>query len=159
MQVSVLVDQNGFSIRGCAIPWSSVRVIATYKRDLWIYDDIYLAFQAAPDSWVEVSEEEPGFQLLVAEVERRYPDVPRDWFGTVMHPAFATNYRVLWRVAEPAVAADCRPLKVGPLCPRHSNMLHPNRAMDRETDRLRCRRWFAASPVARLLSAWRCWHL
>ena len=97
--MSVSVDNNGFNVRGSIVPWSTVLAIATYKRDLLVHDDICLAFKVGDDSWIEVSEEEPGFQSLVAEVGRRYPDVPADWLSEVMHPAFATNYRVLWGVA------------------------------------------------------------
>jgi hypothetical protein len=95
--VSVLVDDNGFHLHGREVRWDAIRAIATYKHDLFIYDDICLAFQTEPEVWVEVSEEEPGFQLLADEVVRRYPDVPEDWFAAVMHPAFEANYRVLWR--------------------------------------------------------------
>ena len=95
--MSVFVDDKGFSVRGCEVRWDAIRAIATYKRDLFIYDDICLAFQMEAELWVEVSEEEPHFQLLVREVERRFPGVPEDWFTAVMHPAFEPNYSVLWR--------------------------------------------------------------
>ncbi|MDQ3440101.1 MAG: hypothetical protein M3478_07095 [Planctomycetota bacterium] len=97
--MSILLDGNGFSVRGRAVNWAAVQAIATYKRDLFIHDDVCLAFQTDADTWVEVSEDEPGFKLLIAEVERRYPEVPRDWFAEVMLPPFAANYRVLWRVS------------------------------------------------------------
>lgn len=77
----------------------SLEARPTYKHDLFAYDDICLALKMPDDSWVEVSEEKPGFRLLVEEVERRYPEVPRDWLREVMVPAFARNYRVLWGVA------------------------------------------------------------
>ena len=94
--MEILTNENGFSADGRVVRWSAVRAIAVYKRDLFTHDDICLAFETTPDSWVEVSEEESGFQHLVAEVERRYPDVPRDWFEAVIHPAFVANHRVLW---------------------------------------------------------------
>lgn len=94
--MSVSVDNAGFMLDGDTVPWSTVRAIVTYKHDLFACDDICLAFKLAEGSWVEVSEDEPGFQSLVAEVERRYPEVPRDWYRVVMVPPFATNYRVLW---------------------------------------------------------------
>ena len=95
--MAVIVDEHNFTVRGHAVAWPSVRRIATYKRDRFAYDEIFLAFETRPGEWVEVSEEDPGFNLLVAEMERRYPDLPRDWFGRVMHPAFQENYRILWR--------------------------------------------------------------
>jgi hypothetical protein len=96
--LSVRLDVNGFCLRGREVHWDTIRAIATHKRDLYIYDDICLAFQTETELWVEVSEEEPGFQLLVDEVERRFPSVPKDWFTAVMLPAFEPNYRVLWRM-------------------------------------------------------------
>ena len=90
------MNRDGFTLSGNTVPWSSVRAIAAYKHDLFSYDEICLAFKVSDDSWVEVSEDEPGFQSLVEEVGRRYPETPRDWFHEVMFPAFAANYRVLW---------------------------------------------------------------
>ena len=95
----VSVNDDGFNLDGDPVAWRSVRTIATYKRDLVTYDDIRLAFKLADDSWVEVSEEEPGFPSLVEAIERRCPGVPRDWFSAVMVPAFVKNYRILWGVA------------------------------------------------------------
>ncbi|HVJ69341.1 MAG TPA: hypothetical protein VM510_15250 [Caulifigura sp.] len=94
--VSVSVNIDGFTFDGATVPWSSVRAIAAYKHDLWAYDEICLAFKVSEDSWIEVSEEEPGFRSLVEEMERRFPDMPGYWFHEVMHPAFSTNYRLLW---------------------------------------------------------------
>lgn len=98
--VSISPNNKGFTIDGNIVRWSTVLAIATYKRDLFCHDDICLAFKLSDDCWFEVSEEDQGFQSLVEEVERRFPDVPRRWFHEVMFPAFATNYRVLWSAAE-----------------------------------------------------------
>jgi hypothetical protein len=89
--VSLLLDDDGFTFDGTAVRWSSVRAVVTYKWDLLTCDDICLGFRVGDDAWVEVSEEEPGFDRLVAEVERRYPGVARDWFREAMRPAFATK--------------------------------------------------------------------
>ena len=96
--MSIVVDDKALYVHGREIRWDAIRAIATYKRDLFIHDDICLAFQTEGDLWVEISEEQPGFELLIAEVERRFASVPEDWFTAVMHPAFETNYRVLWRI-------------------------------------------------------------
>jgi hypothetical protein len=94
--MSVSVTTLGFTLNGHAVDWEAVRAVAVYKRDLYVYDNICLAFKLSDDSWVEVSEEEPGFSALAKAVERRFPTVPRDWFRQAMFPAFATNYSVLW---------------------------------------------------------------
>ena len=95
--MSVAVDHHGFVIDATRVSWSSVLTIATYKRDLFTYDDICLAFEVGPGRWVEVSEEEAGFAELAKAVERAFPEVPGDWFGTVMLPPFEANRCVLWR--------------------------------------------------------------
>ena len=97
--VSVSVTNGGFTLDGTTVTWEFVRAIATYKHDLLVYDEVCLAFKLSDNSWVHVSEEVPGFQSLVEEVESRYPAVPRDWFREVMFSAFAKNYRFLWGVA------------------------------------------------------------
>lgn len=78
------------------IPWSAIRAIVTYKRDLFSYDGIFIAFKLGDDDWIEVCEDEPHFAAFVDDVHERFPDVPRDWRYKVMFPAFETNYRVLW---------------------------------------------------------------
>ena len=97
--MGVFVSDDGFTLRGHAVLWSTVRAIVTYKHDLFTHDEICLAFKVSGDSWVEVSEDEPGFQSLVDAVARRYSTAPPDWFRAVMLPPFATNYRVLWAAA------------------------------------------------------------
>ncbi len=97
--MSISVASEGFCHGGRWVAWLAVEAIAAYKRDLITYDDICLAFKVEDSSWVEMSEDEPGFETLMAEVERRYPEMPPDWFREVMHPAFAPNYRVLWERA------------------------------------------------------------
>jgi hypothetical protein len=82
---------------GATVPWSSVRTIATYKLDLLVQDAICLAFEVGDDVWVVASEEERGFDSLRAELARRYPGIPGDWFWVAAMPPFAENYRVLWR--------------------------------------------------------------
>lgn len=91
-----MIDEHGFDFRESVVTWAAIKAIATYKLDLGTYDEICLAFKVADGSWVEVVESAPGFSDLMAEVDRRFPEIPRDWYRRVMLPAFATNYRVLW---------------------------------------------------------------
>ena len=78
--------------------WAEVDEAVTFKRDCYIYDDIRLAFRLA-DRWVEISEESPEWSDLAAAMESHLPGVPADWYLEVMMPAFATNFRVLFRKA------------------------------------------------------------
>ncbi len=94
--MSTVINDTGFVTSGVAVAWADVLAITTYKRDLFTYDDICLAFKVGPGRWVEVSEEEPGFAELVKAMEKAFPGVPRNWSETVVQPPFATNHRVLW---------------------------------------------------------------
>ena len=50
--MSVSVTNHGFTLDGTNVTWESVHAIATYKHDLFAYDDICLAFKASDDSWI-----------------------------------------------------------------------------------------------------------
>lgn len=80
-----------------SVCWDSVRSIHTYKRDLFCYDVICVGFRTHQDGWVEVSEEMPGFdRLAFEEMPRHFTLRDRDWYYTVMLPAFEANHAVLW---------------------------------------------------------------
>ena len=99
--VSVSANNDGFVHHGQATAWSEVVAIATYKDDLFAYDEIWLAFKMPSGFWVEVSEQEEGFGAFAEEVERRF-SLPNGWYREVMLPAFARNERVVWGQAEPS---------------------------------------------------------
>jgi hypothetical protein len=75
--------------------WGEVREVATFKRDLGIYDDICLAFRI-DDDWIVISEDSEGWPALSAALERHFPTVPPEWYWLVMSPPFETCYRVLY---------------------------------------------------------------
>lgn len=82
--------------------WDEVREIVTFKRDLFSFDMICLAFRLSNDEWVEVWEDDPGFPAMTAHLPARFPTIPADWYQQVMFPPFETCERVLWRCpAEP----------------------------------------------------------
>ena len=76
--------------------WDEILEIVTFKRDLFTYDDIRLAFRL-DDGWLEVSEDALGWPELTEEMQRRFQDIPTDWYTTVMFPPFETCYRVLYK--------------------------------------------------------------
>lgn len=80
---------------GVRFAWSEVQEIVTFKRDLYIYDDIRLAFRV-DGRWVEVSEETEGWPKLVAAIERHFPTIPPDRYQAVMLPPFEACFRVLY---------------------------------------------------------------
>lgn len=104
--VEVLANDDGVKLvlgDGTSLPqflWVDVTEIRTFKLDLLIYDDIRLAFQAG-DLWYEYSEEIEGFIPLTEKMTQVFPTIPEDWHTVVMHPAFATNERVLYQRTIP----------------------------------------------------------
>ena len=76
--------------------WDEVLEVVTFKRDLLTYDDIRLGFRLA-DGWLEVSEDAQGWSEMTQEMHRQFPEIPPDWYMTVMFPAFETCYRVLFK--------------------------------------------------------------
>ncbi len=104
---------DGFALRwpdpaavAAFVGWSDVVRIRTYKRDLFAVDSVCLAFDRGTGGPVEVCEEMSGFDELSACMRERFPDIPADWFGTVVQPPFAANPAVLyesdgpWRVMQ-----------------------------------------------------------
>ena len=114
---TLTVRDHGFELSaGSAgrqwVTWTSVTSVAAYKYDLFAVDEIVLAFETddRPDLAIEVSEECPGFGDLFKPLERELGIAP-DWYHDVMHPAFATNYRVIFQ--RPASATSV-PDKMSP---------------------------------------------
>ena len=79
------------------VHWSDVRRIQTYKRDLFAYDMICLAFEIGDDKWVEIWERDDGFVGVAEAMRTRFPTIPEDWYNKVMVPAFETNLRDPYR--------------------------------------------------------------
>lgn len=103
-KVRCTADSHGFSNVDteadaviATVSWNDVKAIRTYKRDLFCYDMICLAFQLADKSWIELWEESDGFLEVGQAMRRVFPDVPDKWYQDVMLPAFATNETLLHR--------------------------------------------------------------
>src|SRR5690349_20677153 len=79
------------------VRWARVTRVATYKRDHFTTDEIIVAFELVdlPGTTFQASEEWAGFPDLRAAMEQRL-DISPAWFGDVMKPAFAENFRVLY---------------------------------------------------------------
>ncbi len=92
------------------VHWADVRGIAAFKRDQFTVDQICLAFRdSASDSWAVVGEDVYGFDGLVREIKRRYPDGDAEWWGKTAMPPFATCWTVIWGdAAEQAECPTCR---------------------------------------------------
>ena len=74
----------------CSIGWAEFDRIVVYKRDRMTVDDICMAFQAAGDTVLEVSEDMKGWASLIGALSD-YLDYVVDaesWFADVVRPAF-----------------------------------------------------------------------
>ncbi len=79
------------------VAWASVKEIFAFKLDIGTFDTIRLDFRVSDDdSYLQVDEDDAGFRDLLAEVERRFDIVDKNWWGKVAFPAFATNRTTLW---------------------------------------------------------------
>ena len=79
------------------VRWADVREVFAFKQDCFTYDRICVGFRvSAGGDYHAVDEDMPGYEALLQEVYRRYPDYDRDWWSKVVSPAFAPNYTPLW---------------------------------------------------------------
>ena len=94
------------------IPWTNVRKIAAFKRDLFTTDLICWELELDRPFWrgcwdqirfVEINEEMEGFQGVVDAAVRRKLVDPH-WVGLVMQPAFATCWTVIYDSSVPKAA-------------------------------------------------------
>jgi hypothetical protein len=89
-----VIEHDG-SLRQVA--WASVKEIFVFKLDMGTIDTIRLGVRLSDDgSNLQVDEDAPGFRDLLAEIERRFDIVDRNWWSKVAFPAFATNRTTLW---------------------------------------------------------------
>lgn len=89
------------------VRWARVTRVATYKRDHFTTDEIIITFEVVdlPGTRFQASEEWAGFPDLRAAMERRLGISPA-WFGDVMKPAFAENFRVLYERHDAVTLGD-----------------------------------------------------
>jgi hypothetical protein len=79
------------------VPWDGVVGIATFKRDLFAYDEVCLAYRLRGwDQFWSVGEEDVGFAAVRAETEKRFRGIPADWYGEVSIPAFEEKWTTIW---------------------------------------------------------------
>lgn len=91
------------------IHWSDIVGIGAFKRDIWSVDEICLRFLTSADTLsLDVTEHDEGYEELLAEVERRYPDYDPEWWSKTAFPPFWTCWTAVWGVApEPAECPEC----------------------------------------------------
>jgi hypothetical protein len=99
-----LTDQ-GFVLGARTIAWADIERIRTYKLDFDTIDCVCLSFELGAGDAVEVTEESNGFNDFTDEMLERFPAIDRDWYTTVMTPAFQRNEAILFDKATSQRAA------------------------------------------------------
>ena len=98
-EVSLLDDftaQNRWRIQ-----WSEVCEISAWKTDLFSYDSICIGFRKnGNDTRVWCTEEDRGWDDLLAAMERVLKVKCDTWWSRVAFPAFETNWTVIWTFAD-----------------------------------------------------------
>jgi hypothetical protein len=88
---------DGFAVSGQLVRWVDVTEIVGFKVDLFTTDEIRLRFQDSSGMpLAEISEEQPGFDAVSAEMIARFPSTSH-WHALLSKPAFARNETVLYR--------------------------------------------------------------
>ncbi len=98
---ALVINATGFSFRladesTVQVDWAAIARVAAYKLDLFTTDEVRLeiVLPYAPYE-VTVSEEQPGFGAVAAEMEKRL-NFPAGWWEAVVTPAFQANETVLY---------------------------------------------------------------
>jgi hypothetical protein len=89
----ITISGEGFLIGESSISWGEIRKIVASKLDLISVDEIRFASRTIGDQteeWVEISEEQPGFDELIGELESQFPAIS-GWRELLVKPAFAEN--------------------------------------------------------------------
>jgi hypothetical protein len=80
------------------VRWSRVKPVTAFKRDLLVYDLICLQLESEEGEHLELDEEDPSWQDLVAALPKHLPGCRAwgDWFGEVAFPAFETKLQSIF---------------------------------------------------------------
>jgi hypothetical protein len=80
------------------IPWTKIEKIAAFKRDIYAYDLICIAFETA-DFTYEINEEMVSWPAFVKEIATHLPGCLKaeEWYEAVRLPPFETNRTVLYQ--------------------------------------------------------------
>lgn len=81
-----------------SLEWNEVDTVIAYKRDIFAYDLICLAFVTRRGT-IEVHEEMQGWSKLIDQLPSVLPGtlVPLDWWVRVAFPAFAPSPTTLFK--------------------------------------------------------------
>jgi hypothetical protein len=101
-QRAIRIDDLGFEVftdgtLSFRVPWDAVVEIAAFKRDLFSFDEVCLAYRLRgfAEFW-SVGELDTGFDAVRSETQRRFAGIAPDWYGEVSVPAFEEKWTRIW---------------------------------------------------------------
>ena len=94
-----LYDDEGFSIVlnevRVRLKWEDLHTALGFKRDLLTVDSICLQLFFSTGITIELYEELPGWYQFLKRMVLVFPQT-KGWEGEIVHPAFATNLRIVY---------------------------------------------------------------
>ena len=76
--------------------WNEITELNVYKADLGTTDRIEMDIVCGEKGFI-ISEDLPGWYQFVLKTKLIYPAIPGDWEDEIVHPAFATNWRNIYK--------------------------------------------------------------
>jgi hypothetical protein len=93
------VVQQGESAQTHHLVWEQVANVFAYKRDCFAVDQICIVIgTATPTEWIEVREDDEGYQYLIEQMPIRIVGcpTPNEWWERVVLPPFATQWTQIY---------------------------------------------------------------
>lgn len=104
-QVTLLKANQFGEAAESKVAWNDIVEIQVYNLDYWAYDAINVGLCATDEGLVlEVSELDLGFHDFITELDRRYPELPNNWYADAVDRSvaevFVLNLRSLWKAPK-----------------------------------------------------------
>ena len=91
------LTEAGFSAGSSInVSWASIAQVRAFKLDLVTTDEVRFLFDLSSGSAVEISEEQPGFDVVLCEAQVQFPSLV-GWQGKIIQPAFGRNDTTLYQ--------------------------------------------------------------
>jgi hypothetical protein len=83
------------------IPWTSIRRVVAFKRDVFSHDLLCLALELQPQAVVELDESMKGWHELLMALPARLPGAlsADEWLARVAFPAFKESSLDIYRLS------------------------------------------------------------
>lgn len=78
------------------IAWDDITQLNVYKTDLMTTDRIDMEIVYGGKSFI-INEEIPGWYQFIIKTKEIFPSIPKEWDVDIIWPAFATNYKTIYK--------------------------------------------------------------